>query len=228
MVNEPEGLANQQGSKDTYLDNGAFISSNVEQDTTFVENDNVRPNDHKVLGILKEDGSSYSFRGMMRKLEMHQESLSRSLQRLDDLGLIEKSKLGYKLSRKGGIQSKRNVSSSTDSYIPLLQTYIPSSIDVNGVIYTLAGRWFKNLRWLGILEGEMGHMLQWKSEDGSFQLNLRIISNYIIIETNAIDEKYKVEAMVCAHKIFELVTKLFSTKFGSVLPYTFSKYRLEN
>ena len=107
---------------------------------------------------------------MMRKLEMHQESLSRSLQRLDDLGLIEKSKLGYKLSRKGGIQSKRNVSSSTDSYIPLLQTYIPSSIDVNGVIYTLAGRWFKNLRWLGILEGEMGHMLQWKSEDGSFQL----------------------------------------------------------
>ena len=62
MVNEPEGLANQQGSKDTYLDNGAFISSNVEQDTTFVENDNVRPK-IKVLGILKEDGSSYSFRG---------------------------------------------------------------------------------------------------------------------------------------------------------------------
>ena len=54
----------------------------------------VRPNDSKVLDVLSENNSNYTFRGIMRKLGMHQESLSRSLQRLHDLDLIEKSQLG--------------------------------------------------------------------------------------------------------------------------------------
>jgi hypothetical protein len=158
----------------------------------------------------------------MRKLGMHQESLSRSLQRLDELGLVEKSQLGYKLSKKGAFVRKDNVNDAKIAYMPLLQTYIPSNVDVSSIVNTLAGRWFKNLRWLGMIESNRGYMLQWTSEDGSFQLNLRIVGDYVIIETNAYGKKNKVEAMVCAYRIFEHISKLYSSQYGRILSYTFS------
>ncbi|MFQ5940155.1 MAG: ArsR family transcriptional regulator [Nitrososphaerales archaeon] len=228
MVKKPEAFANEKVSDDTYLDDAIINSSNVKQDSVIVEEADVRPNDHKVLGILSEDRSRYTFRGLMRKLGMHQESLSRSLHRLDELGLIEKSELGYKLSRKGEVLAKGNTDNTRIAYVPLLQTYVPPNIDVSSIVDTLAGRWFKNLRWLGMVEGEMGHMLQWTSEDGSFRLNIRIIGNYIIIETNANGEIRKVEAMVCAYRIFEHICKLYNNRSGNVLSYIFSDDKVAN
>lgn len=218
LVKEPD-----EKNEKTYLDETITNTSNTKQDSIIMKDD-VRPNDHKVLEVLGEDGSSYTFKGLMRKLGIHQESLSRSLHRLDELGLVEKSKLGYKLSNKGTYIRKSN-SNSKAPYIPLLQTYIPSSVSINSIVGTLVGRWFKNLRWLGMIESEMGHMLQWISEYGSFQLNLRIVGNYIIIETNA-DDSNKAEAMVCAYRIFEHLSKLYSN--SNVLAYTFSNDKYVN
>jgi hypothetical protein len=152
----------------------------------------------------------------MRKLGIHQESLSRSLHRLDELGLVEKSELGYKLSMKGELLSRNRTSDAKIAYTPLMQSYIPSNIDVSSIVGSLVGKWFKNLRWLGMIEGEMGHSLQWSNENNSFQVNLRIVGNYVIIETNAGSDKEKVEAMVSAYKIFEYVSKLYSNQYGNV------------
>jgi DNA-binding transcriptional ArsR family regulator len=222
MVKQPEGFASEQEDDETYLDDTITNSSKAKQDSIVVEDVDVRPNDHKVLKVLSEDSSRYTFRGLLRKLGMHQESLSRSLRRLDELGLVEKSRLGYKLSRKGAFV-RSDASISKVAYMPLLQTYVPSNVDVSSIVATLAGRWFKNLRWLGMVEDKMGHMLQWTSEDGSFQLNLRIVGDYIVIETNAYSEKDKVEAMVCAYRIFEHISKLYSSQYGRILSYTFSE-----
>ena len=41
--------------------------------------------------------STYSFKALERKLDIHQQSLSRALKRLLDLNLIEKTSSGYKL-----------------------------------------------------------------------------------------------------------------------------------
>ncbi len=229
MVKQPEAFTNEQGNDETYVDDAIINSSNAKQDSVIIEDVDVRPNDNKVLEILSEDRSRYTFRGLMRKLGMHQESLSRSLHRLDELGLIQKSQLGYKLSRKGEFLTKGNVGNSKVAYMPLLQTYIPTNINADSIVGTLAGRWFKNLRWLGMVEDEMGSMLRWTSEDGSFQLNLRIVGNCIIIETNANDnDKSKVEAMVCAYRIFEHVSKLYSNQSGNVLSYTFANKNIAN
>ena len=46
-------------------------------------------NDTKVLSLLNEEGSNYSFKGIMRKLNIHQQSLSRALHRLEEMGLVE-------------------------------------------------------------------------------------------------------------------------------------------
>jgi uncharacterized membrane protein len=60
-------------------------------------------NDNKILALLNEAGSNYSFKGLMRKLNLHQQSLSRALHRLEEMDLIEKSPLGYRLSKAGSI-----------------------------------------------------------------------------------------------------------------------------
>ncbi len=216
MVNQPDdAFASEEKDPASYVES-SINSSSQKQESVIVEDADVRPNDEKVLETLGEDRSSYTFNGLMRKLGIHQESLSRSLHRLDELGLVEKSDLGYKLSSKGELLSRNRITDAKIAYTPLMQTYIPSNIDVSSIVNSLVGKWFKNLRWLGMIEGEMGHSLQWVNEDNSFQVNLRIVGNYIIIETNADSDKGKVEAMVSAYKIFEYVSKLYSNQYGNI------------
>jgi hypothetical protein len=79
-------------------------------------------------------------------------------------------------------------------------------------VQSLIGKWFKNLRWLGMIAGSTGYTLQWASDDGAFQVNLRIISDYIVIETNASSEKEKVSAMVGSYSIYEHIARLLQTR----------------
>ncbi|MDQ5875920.1 MAG: MarR family transcriptional regulator [Thermoproteota archaeon] len=175
-------------------------------------------NDNKILALLNEAGSNYSFKGLMRKLNLHQQSLSRALHRLEEMDLIEKSPLGYRLSKAGSIAvSKTELLQQQKSrgreYMQLLQTYIPLNIKASEVMRHLIGRWFKNLRWIGMIRSDTGYTLQWISDDGSFQINLRLIAEYIVIETNASTEKEKVQAMVGSYAIYEHITKVMQNRF---------------
>jgi hypothetical protein len=58
-------------------------------------------------------------------------------------------------------------------------------------------------------------MLQWTSDDGSFQINLRLIADYIVIETNASTEKEKVQAMVGSYTIYEQITKILQSRLDA-------------
>lgn len=222
MKDRTDAFESNQENERKCLDDIVVNSSNAEQQSIIVEDADVRPNDHRILGALNEDRSRYTFRGLMRKLDMHQETLARSLRRLDGLGLIAKSHFGYELSKKGELFSRRHIANTRTEYLPLLQTYIPSNVDAGSIVGSLAGRWFKNLRWLGMVEGETGHLLRWISEDGSFQLNLRIVGSYVIIETNASSEKDKVGAMVSAYRIFEHLSRVYSSQYCDLSSYTFS------
>ena len=176
--------------------------------------DEPRPNDSKVLDALSENNSIYTFSGIMRKIGMHQESLSRSLQRLHELDLIEKSQLGYKLSEKGAFLVKEDPKLKI-SYTPLLQTYVPSNVHASDIISSMAGRWFKNLRWIGMVQSQPDYILQWYSEFGSFDLNLRVTPNYITVESSATSEKDKTDAMISAYRIMQEVSKLYGSQYGS-------------
>ena len=175
-------------------------------------------NDNKILALLNEAGSNYSFKGLMRKLNLHQQSLSRALHRLEEMDLVEKSPLGYRLSEAGSIAvSKTELLQQQKprarEYMQLLQTYIPLNIKASEVMRHLIGRWFKNLRWIGMIRSDTGYTLQWISDDGSFQINLRLIAEYIVIETNASTEKEKVQAMVGSYAIYEHITKVMQSRF---------------
>ena len=199
------------------------------------KDDILRNNDSKILSLLgQEAGSNYSFKGLIRKLNLHQQSLTRALNRLEDLKLIKKSQIGYRLTTNG--ESLMMLLSSTKNgtnnligrdnnvlnkeklkrkgYIQLLQTYIPVDIKPEEILHKLIGKWFSNLRWVGLIESEAGgYMLQWVSDDNNaFQIILRVISDYLIIETNACSDKEKIEAMIGSYRIFEQVTKILHNK----------------
>ncbi|MGC1932710.1 MAG: hypothetical protein WA667_27365 [Candidatus Nitrosopolaris sp.] len=175
-------------------------------------------NDNKILSLLNQQtGSYYSFKGLMRKLNLHQQRLARALSRLEELGLIQRSVNGYKLNKNEQITKsvpgirvpdKRKRS----EYKQLLQTYIPPGIKTEEIVQTLNGRWFSRIRWIGLMESGVSYMLQWINEDNTFQINVRIIWDHIIIETNAISYEDKIEAMVGSCKIFEQITKLLQTR----------------
>lgn len=62
------------------------------------------------------------------------------------------------------------------------------------------------------MESEIGYTLQWINEHDTFQINLSIIWDHLIIETNALSDDDKIEAMVGSCKIFEQITKLLQTR----------------
>ncbi len=174
-------------------------------------------NDNKVLSALNEAGSNYSFKGLMRKLNLHQQSLSRALHRLEEMGLVEKSQVGYRLSKDGGAGISRvgQHSPKGREYMQLLQSHIPLKVRAVEIVRQLVGKWFKNLRWIGMIESGTGYTLQWSSDDGSFQINLRMISDYIVIETNAFAEKEKVDAMVGSYAIYQHITRAMQSLLGA-------------
>jgi DNA-binding HxlR family transcriptional regulator len=178
-------------------------------------------NDNKILALLNEDGSNYSFKGLMRKLNLHQQSLSRALRRLEEMELVEKSPVGYQLSKAGTTAVSRiellqqQHKPKGREYMQLLQTYIPLNVKSSEVMRHLIGRWFKNLRWIGMIRSDTGHTLQWTSDDGAFQINLRLIADYIVIETNASTEKEKVQAMVGSYTIYEQITKVMQSRLDT-------------
>jgi DNA-binding HxlR family transcriptional regulator len=179
-------------------------------------------NDNKILALLNEAGSNYSFKGLMRKLNLHQQSLSRALHRLEEMELVEKSPVGYRLSKAGAsamsrfelLQQQQHKPKGRE-YMQLLQTYIPLNVKAPEVMRRLIGRWFKNLRWIGMIRSDTGYTLQWTSDDGSFQINLRLIADYIVIETNASTEKEKVQAMVGSYTIYEQITKVMQSRLDA-------------
>ena len=187
----------------------------VEEET--LSTTDLHNNDNKILSVLNETGSNYSFKGLMRKLSLHQQSLSRALHRLEEMGLVEKSPVGYRLSKSGesAVSKIDAIRPKGREYMQLLQTYIPFNVRAFEVVRQLVGRWFKNLRWLGMIESGTGYTLQWSSDDGSFQINLRLIADYVIIETNASTEKEKVEAMVGSYAIYEQITKAMQSRLGA-------------
>lgn len=199
------------------------------------KDDILRNNDAKILSLLgQEAGSNYSFKGLIRKLNLHQQSLTRALNRLEDLKLIKKSQIGYRLTTNGEslmmlLSSTKNSTNNLiergnsvpnkekqkrNEYIQLLQTYISVDVKPEEILHKLVGKWFTNLRWVGLIESEAGgYMLQWISDDNNaFQIILRVISDYLIIETNACSNKEKIEAMIGSYRIFEQVTKILRNK----------------
>ena len=92
------------------------------------------------------------------------------------------------------------------------------------MINKLLGKWFGTLRWIGIVEGDGGYVLQWASSD-KYHVNLKLVSRYAVVESDALDAKLKSESIIHAHRILEQITKLLKERHdGKNIRHSFDSY----
>jgi DNA-binding Lrp family transcriptional regulator len=203
----------------------------VDNDKLTITMNDVRNNDKKILSLLrKEMWAIYSFKALERKLAIHQQSLSRSLKRLLDLNLIEKTSLGYKLIERNAYslnsilddnllneELEIDKSKKNRKYKQLIQIYISVKGNIESIADRLTGKWFSNLRWFGLIKKETGFRLQWivvdrYSNNKIFQINVSILSEYIIVESDAVSDSEKVEAMYYSNRLIEEIIKVLQER----------------
>src|SRR5690242_10789055 len=133
--------------------------------------------------LSAETDATYTFQGLKRRLGLHQEKLTRILKRLEDDNLVLKTDEGYKV-----LHHSRKNSRHLDVGDPVIRGQLPPGIDPSILTSKLKGRWFKNFRWLGYSTNESGQSLYWITEDGRFQLVVRLASAEILVWSQPTNE----------------------------------------
>lgn len=194
--------------------------------------------DRKILWLLTEQPwSTYSFKALQRKLSVHQQTLARSLRRLVELDFIEKSSAGYRLNEMNASSILSLIENSTVNlfgeeellseetrkskkkqrrFNQLLQIYLPVKVDVKHVVDRITRKWFGNLRWLGLVKKDTGYRLEWivkgkYENDNLFKINVSIVSEYIIVESDAETTSDKIEAMSYSNRLVGEIIKGFES-----------------
>jgi len=156
--------------------------------------------DRQVYEFLLNSGLRLSFQGLKRSLRIHQESLSRSLKRLVEMGLVSKVGDEYAAERSA-------VDSAADWYV-VIESVLPYNVSFQKVAEAMREKWFRELRWLGASSD--GKRLVWISEDGSIKIMVRFVDNEVVVETDAHTSDRAAEAIRLAHIVFEHLSKIVS------------------
>lgn len=161
----------------------------------FISVNDLRQSDIDILEILFDNGdentiATFTFNGLKIRSNLHQEILSRSLKRLKELGLIDKTKLGYNFNKKGKfifsklksvLNEERN---NQTKYIQIIHVSVPFQISNQQIVEKLAGKYFGSLRWIGMIQNIKGYQLKWKDIENFIEIVVYLSNNNIIIETN--------------------------------------------
>jgi DNA-binding HxlR family transcriptional regulator len=181
-------------------------------------------NDNKILLLLKGSANgdpSYTFNGLVRELNMHQQSLSRSIKRLIDLGLVEHIKhYGFRLTklghRLGMATTSVNRNHRDRKYTPMAYLEMQfTKFNIDSIASNLSGKWFENLRWVGKIDDSGLSILKWKRYDNSFGINVTIMHNSLVVESDASLQKEITEAAKTIPKIISMVTDVVLEQFNS-------------
>ncbi len=188
---------------------------------SLISTEDLHTNDKKILSLLSLDETSqYSFTGIKRKLNVHQQSLTRALTRLEDLGFVEKSLAGYKLKNNAGTCQRYDANAKHISSVikndgivfQLLHARIPVPVDIEKIFEGLRGKWFDKNRFIGSTKIDNGYVLKWLNEKGPFEVIVTLIGNYCLVDTNADSEDFKLEAMFGATRIIKEITKIVKVR----------------
>ncbi len=174
--------------------------------------------EREVLKLLSsEQNAHFSFQGLRRRLGFHQETLTRTLKRLEEAQVIERSTEGYKLKGTGNSYSF-TVRTSQPIAKPIINAYLPSQVDVTVLFQKLKGRWFSNFRWLGYSHDGNQLSMSWISEDGRMQLQARIGGGKITVGADSYANQSESEQIAAAYQLFDHITKVAEEMVHTVSP----------
>src|SRR6267143_4181561 len=172
---------------------------------------NLTPRDTGVLQTVMEEGLTvFTFDGLKRLTGLHQEKLSRIIDRLEEEGLLEKVDEGYRITPRGNETIPRPLGSSLQP-IPIVQSLLPRDVDLQQIISGLKGRWFGGLRWLGYTQSEEGTVLKWIAEEDGVQIDARFTDRYLSIDAKVAEGREVSQAVKAAHQVLGHVSGLDGT-----------------
>ncbi len=180
--------------------------------------DDLREHDREVLEFLSQDpAAQVAFQGIRRRLGIHPEQLSRALHRLADDDLVQKTEVGYRVTRKAlSIFSPKEWTSARPG-VTVLQTYLPADIDVRGLVASLRGTWVGPLRWYGVVESSEEVRLSWALEDESIHLDVHVHAGQLSITADVESHGRLDEATRLGHLLFRQIAGEVSRGYGALV-----------
>jgi DNA-binding MarR family transcriptional regulator len=175
-----------------------------------LDESNLTSRDTRVVQAVMEEGLTvFTFDGLKRLLGLHQEKLSRIIDRLEEEGVVEKVPEGYRVTVKGNALIPRPLNSA-QAPMPIVQSLLPRDVDLESIVSQLKGRWFGKLRWLGYSKNEDGVVLKWIAEEDGFQIDAKFSDNYLSIDAKVGETGEASEAVKAAHLLLGHVSRSYS------------------
>lgn len=167
----------------------------------------LRGHDVEILTFLEqEELQHFSFDGLQRSMQMHPETLSRSLTRLEEEALIQKTPEGYRLLTRGAHPAQLTERHT----IQLAQTLLPTQTTSSTLLQRLKGRWFGRLRWLGYSQHANGLTLKWTTADGRIHLHAKQEGPLLTLQASLREETPLDEAVPLAHQLLSQLTATYA------------------
>jgi len=164
-----------------------------------------------VRAIEEESLSVFTFDGLRRITGTHPETLSRSLERLEDDGYVVKSPEGYSVTGKARGTFALRATSDVGKRIPILHTFLPYEASAGKIVSALKGRWFDTIRWVGMSESEEGLVMKWVTEDGSATIDARFSAGLLDIDAKIGSDSDLPKAVRAAHQLMGRISRLYAS-----------------
>ncbi len=183
--------------------------------------------DRRVLDFMSEFPGEVSFAGLKRTLGVHQESLSRTLHRLERDGQVERSGQGYRISERNFL-TKAGTSSLHFPHrgeTPRAELRLDQSSDAVRILGSMAGRWFGQFRWVGSVEDGPRTTLLWTSVSTPEQLAMVIEGNRLQVYHRPVDSSVEGAESNAAYELLHHTLNSLGRQSGEVGSAVY--YRLE-
>jgi DNA-binding transcriptional ArsR family regulator len=168
--------------------------------------------DAEVVRTIEEEGLSvFTFDGLRRITGAHPETLSRTLERLEEDGMVVRSPEGYSMTDKAKGAVPLRPAYAASKRVPILHTFLPYGASAGRIISALKGRWFDKMRWVGLADGEDGVVMKWVTDDGSALIDARFSAGQLDVEARIRSEADLAGAVRAAHQLMGRISRLYAS-----------------